>query len=203
MTISRSRIRNVVMSLEEKKFFNAALFAGTDSTVAWQFASAIAGLQQGTSATTRLGNSIHIHAIHFMIHVDTIPSGVTVNGSFCRMLLYHNREAVGAVPTGANLFDADNGQALRNVTLMPRFKVLRDAVHNMSILAVDSAGTRVAAGPPMMVLWSIYPKKRVDFQSNAGTISDVFKDDYGIGFSGSQASCCNFTVNSKLVFTDA
>jgi len=202
MTISKARIKKVVMNMAEKKYFNQTLFSGSLSAITWTFGSFLAGLQQGTAATNRIGNVIRVHAIYAQVVIDTTVASVNTGGSVCKWIVYHNKEAVGAVPTGAQIYDADNFSALRNVILMPRFKVMREGSHSMVVTSATTVPGNYSTGPAHMFMVAIYPKKKIDYQSNAGTISDLFKDDYGFGFVAGHANCCSFTVKTKVVFSD-
>lgn len=211
-TVAKRRIasvtKRVLRQQLEKKYFNTDLYSGT-APDSWTFRSAIAGLQQGSTATTRIGDKIRIHKIEFMVSIEPLPVANTESGSRCRVILYHNKQANGAVPTAANgVFDSDEILSLRYHPKLPQYTVLKDYVHNMSIMsAAFDSGTSttlpLTAGPPIQFKWVIYPKTPIAFTSSAGTISDILRDDYGLGFVGDESDCCNIEVITKVTFTDA
>lgn len=192
----KASIKRVVMSMEEKKYFDLDAFYQVGNS--WNFTPLLAGIIQGTAATNRLGDKIFVHAIHITIRIDPGAPGVGTQGTVCRYGVAHNKQANNTGMTGLNgVFDANNVVANRFVPLMHRYSVLHDAVHTM----VQTTGT--AVGPPLVRQISIYPKKRIEFTSNAGTVSDLASDDYNFfSISDDPAGCCAMTVRSKVVFSD-
>lgn len=197
-TIPTARIKRVVNSMAEKKFVDLTLFNGglVGTYTVW---SALAGIVQGTTASTRIGNKIRVHAIEFNVYC--YPATVTADGVSARFVVYHNKETVGALTTGSMVFSADNFMALRNTTLQPRISVLRDRMCHCVITALD--GATKGYGPPHSFKWTIYPNKLIDFQSNAGTISDLLKDDYGMMAAASAATEMGCDIRCKVIFSDA
>ena len=92
----------------ETKCFTQTLLNGTSSTNSWEFKSALAGLTQGTSTTTRVGARIALVAIEYFVKIAPAVASVGGEGSMCRMVFYHNKAAAGAVPDVAQIFDTNN-----------------------------------------------------------------------------------------------
>lgn len=206
--VSRKRIaavtRRVINSQLEKKFFNKTLYSGIPANTTWLMDSAIAGLQQGTTASTRLGNKVKLVRIEFSIAINpTSNPAMLSSGSKCRVILYHNRQTNGVQTDGATLFDANTILSLRNVPNMPKLSVLKDYVHNMSVLTVNpSTAAPMSSGPPIQFKWVIHPKQVISFITNATDITAMLTHDYGIGFCADDAGCCEVSVLTKLVFCD-
>lgn len=202
-------VRRVVMNMAEKKYFEADIMTFASPVPAtWAFASALAGIQQGTAATNRIGNKIFVHTIRFLIGMRT-PATVaaTTVSEQCRCVIYHNKEAVGTLPVGVNGVFTHNGiSSNRFQPLVNRYSLLRDGIHTFSPLVYNSTTNQVALGPPIQYVWTINPRKRIDFQSNSGTISDLYKDDYGVGCVTSGTGgvgTCEMLVRVQVVFSDA
>ena len=58
--------------------FTQTLLNGTSSTNSWEFKSALAGLTQGTSTTTRVGARIALVAIEYFVKIA--PAVASVGG---------------------------------------------------------------------------------------------------------------------------
>lgn len=204
ITVAPSIIKKVVNNMAEKKFLNTSDNLALADTV-WHFYSALEGLTQGSGVSNRIGNKIYLHYIEFQ--VLCYPSSTISNdGGTARFILYHNKETVGTLTTSAMVFNADKLHAQRNITLEPRVSVLRDRVCQCVVTSYDAAGAageKKAFGPTHYWVWRIYPKKKIDFQSNAGTISDLLKDDYGFAACSLNANDMTFELNTQVVFSDA
>ena len=117
--------RSVVRRNEETKCFTQTLLNGTSSTNSWEFKSALAGLTQGTSTTTRVGARIALVAIEYFVKIAPAVASVGGEGSMCRMVFYHNKAAAGAVPDVAQIFDTNNFYSGRNVNYATKFSFTR------------------------------------------------------------------------------
>jgi len=197
----RAKVKRVLFSMAEKKYFESS---GTVATIpaTWTSDSVIDGLGQGTAATNRIGNKIYVHKIVITLLLAPVFSGVNANGSVCRVAMYHNKEASGALP-GATpaIFESDSIIANRYVPKLPQYTLLSDKTATMVISATNGATYNAAAGKVVYRI-CVYPKKRIDFQSNAGTISDLFKDDYGLAYIADSNVCCSLQWKSQVVFSD-
>lgn len=199
--ITKKVVKRVLNSNLEEKYYLATLYNGTASAATWQLTSALAGLQQGTSATQRVGNRVTVKRIEYSIFIQpaTTMSGA---GSLCRVILYHNRQAAGAQIGATTIFDTNDLYSLRNITQSKRVSVTRDAQYPMWPTALNGSFAVAATSPPIRLFWRQPVNKMVTYQSNAGTISDILTDDYGIGFVSDDANCCAVSVNAKIIFTD-
>lgn len=194
------RIKKVVNNMVEKKYYNTQLYSATASTTSYQLKSCFIGLTQGNTASTRLGQKIRLHAIHFTIFVSGVAGASAAAGSICRMILYHNKDTNGVQVTGAELFNTDDVLSSRAVPYMPKVSLLKDVVFSMySPTGVAGAGSTA----PTLFKWSIYPKKTICYSKDTAVIADILKDDYGFGFASDDAGCCTLTCNAQVIFSDA
>lgn len=120
----------------------------------------------------------------------------------CRVVVYHNRSAGGAVPTATTIFDTNDLFAGRNVTFSKRYTLMDDITHQMVVTTLNSTNGIATTGPSMFKCLRIPVNKKVQFNGNAGTISDLIEEDYGIGFASDTGSCCNIQINAKVWFKD-
>lgn len=194
------RVKRVVNNMAETKFWlKSPTLASSD--VLWVFASALSGLQQGTANINRIGNSVYVKRIDFWVNMTPKVAAVNASGSACRFVIYHSKEAAGALPSGSTVWDSDSFHTLQNMNYRPKFTILADRVHSCNIL-VKQATTVDSAGPRCTFTISIFPRKKVFFSSNAVDSTALLRDDWGFGYVGSDAAAFDLNVKSKVHFTD-
>lgn len=197
--------RRVVNRMAEVKTWAIHSTSNWTSAATWQFGSAITGMgtdlfQQGTAANQRIGDTITLRKITFMITLRPLTN-IPVNGSICRVVLYHNKQANYAKPSPTAVFDSDTFNTDRNQAQIKRFSILKDYSHAM-VVTGNNAGSTYSVGPPVYFMWTIYPKKKIQYTANNGTINDVLLDDYGYGYCADGA-CCYVDIATKMYFTDS
>lgn len=194
------------MNIPEKKYFDTNITSFTPAVTTWRFDSLLTGIAQGNTATTRIGQKIFVHKIEIMVYCEPVSTGFVYPNtvSQCRIMCWHDKEAVGAVPTAAAFFQADNWTALQNTAQNMRYRILNDFAHSMVVTGVNNpvGATALATGPPMMRKYTLYPKKQIVFSDTGSTITSILKDDWGIAFCVSIASSCAFKYNYKVTFSD-
>lgn len=128
-------------------------------------------LSQGTSATSRTGNQIHIDNIQVELQYNLAAA---TTGDIVRTLIVWDHEANGANPAVADILESAAIVAPYNrdkVKPRGRFTILFDRVKPCNVMTQ-------AVG---VAQYSMRFKKKVDttvyYQSNAGTISDVLKNN--------------------------
>lgn len=198
-----SVVRRVVNSNLEHKWNLATMVNGAAVPATWTFLSALTGVTQGTTATTRLGDKIRVQRIEYLVKIEPIAAAAMATGSLCRFCLYHNKQANGSLPAATAVFDVDAFQVMRNVPRQSTISLQRQFIHRMNIIAVDTGGAVRSSGPVFFSSISVYPKKVIEFVNNTGDVAGLLKDDYGICYIGDDANCCAITVTRKLHFTDA
>lgn len=205
--VTRKRVTKIVKkainnNLETK--WSDGGIVNTDAASTWQFQT-LCPLSQGTTANTRIGNKVKLKKIQ--VHVWIRPksgSSIDAAGSMCRAVLYHNREAVGSLPAASAVFDGATPawNAMRNIAQTDRIKILRDYTHAM-VVTSNNAGVVYSGGPAAYFVWTIYPKTTLHYTANAGDITDLLMDDYGVGFCADDNLCCTVTMQSQIFFTDS
>lgn len=122
----------------------------------------------------------------------------------CRMVMYHNKACGGATPPTAELFDSNNFFSGRNVNYAKKYALLEDITHQMVITSYSTvSGAAFSAGPAFFKVIRLTPHTTVQYGGNAGTISDLPLDDFGIAYCSDDVNCCTVTVVSKLWYKDA
>lgn len=188
------------------------LFGAQNSATTWWIQSALAGntvgsgggafgISQGTDVFNRVGDKIRLSKIEFQITVAPIPGSVATSGSWCRMIIYHNKACNGAVTAPTALFDTDTATSMRNELLRPRLSLLRDQLHVMTPTS-SASSVPVTSSGNLTMKWTIYPKKVIKYAHNASTLAAIVADDYGFGFVSNNAGCCAVTCEAKVFFTD-
>lgn len=195
--------------MAEKKFFNKDFGAPVATLATWNFGagaglsamSPICNIVQGTTANDRLGNKIFVHSIEWMLQIGAVAAGMGTNGHYCDIIVYHDKECKGTLPSGTNIFWKDAVNMPRAIEYLPRFSVLRKQRHGQ-IATTANAGAVLTAGPKVTVRFKIFPKKVIDFTGNNGTIADLLKHNYGVAIAASDVGCCTFLCQSQVTFSD-
>lgn len=201
-------VKQVVLNMEEKKFFlvdwaqiAVAQACTIGSFVAGDAGAGGTGVIQGNTVSQRIGNKIKLHRIDVSVRITPVVSTFPQDGSVCRFFTWHNKQANGALPTAAQLFDADNFSCLRNENFVHRLSIGNDFTHSM-VLTTENAGAQFSAGPEFLQLFSIYPKQSIEYSTTSGLISAIAKNDYGFGIFADGANCCVANLRSKIIYTD-
>lgn len=195
--------RSVVQRNEETKCFTQALATNANGTTSWAFASALAGLTQGTSTSTRVGSRIQIVALEYFVKIAPATANMGGEGSMCRMIFYHNKAAGAATPSVSEYFDSNTFSSGRNINYVKKYTTLEDITHQMVITATPGTAATFAAGPAFFRIVRIPLRTFVEYAGNAGTISDLPVHDFGIGYAADDTNCCLVNVTSKVWFKDA
>lgn len=200
-------IKKVVTSLEEKKSAFASDFVSASPGTSWSWVSflaavnAAAGVTQGTAKNQRIGERIRLQKIEFTVDIVMIPGGATnVDGAVCRMVVYHNKQANGSLPSTTDVFNTSDFRATRNSTFENRYSILKDFVHSMTV--TDAEGATVYGGPHLFTTLTFYPKSPIDYTGSAGVIANILKNDFGVGYVADGASCCTIRLGCRLHWTD-
>lgn len=131
------------------------------------------GMQQGTSASTRVGSKIAIRSLEYRSYLQS-PSG-TGDEQLCRIMFILDRQPNGAAPTAiTDILVESTVTSPRNLANRKRFKIMWDKTYTIG----DPAGENVNTGCPTSRFLKFYMKFRrpivVDYNSgNAGTIADI------------------------------
>lgn len=188
--------------MAEKKY-KTFLVPLTAVTNAWVFTSIAGQLSQGTTASNRIGDKVFLDSIDFSFIMKP-EVGMSLEGAMCRVVLYHNKEAVGAVPASAAIFTDNNVQSQLVFANRPRFSILRDQTHSMIVTSTDPAsGNVISVGPTKKFVMKVFPKKKICFNANNGSVLDLLKDDYGVAVICNELSACSLAYTATMVFRDA
>lgn len=199
--VSTQKVRRIVTNMAEKKYYDFANLDVTPVLSSYTFVSLLGAIQQGSTASTRIGNKIFVHSIevnYCMTPLITMPAG----GAICRIGMYHNKEAVGILPTSGQTFLENSVESTRYTPMINRITLPRDRKMTMVITGTNGAAT-VAVGPKMCGSFKIYPKKKIDFFANNGNVGDLYKDDYGVFYFCTDATSCNMAMTAKVIYSDA
>jgi len=206
-------VKRVIANTAETKWYQKAILGGPNAAPAtyanlnhqWNFLSCVTGLAQGTDVSNRLGMKIKLKKIVITVRIRPGKADGTQTiqgtGTFCRFVLYHKKQANGAVPAAADFFLTDNVSSVRSPNQQFRSFILRDQSHAMTATS-NNGGTILSAGPIAFFQWTIYPKSVVEYAVNTTDNAALVGDDYGVGWCSDDDACCSAVVSSLVYFTD-
>jgi len=120
------------------------------------------GLQQGTTATTRLGRRIVMKSVYLFGQCQLAP---TSTGSVTvRVVVVYDKQANATAPTAADLWGADGINNMNNLSNSRRFVTIIEDIRNLG-----TAG-------PQATFYQKYKKLNLPVEFNAGsagTIGDI------------------------------
>ena len=131
------------------------------------------GLSQGTTASTRIGRRVTVKSVQWAFDAATSSSTTwTAN----RYMIVQDTQANGAGATFADIYATAQPSTLRNMSNMPRFKVLYDS--KSFIMIGDNAGVGSSAYDvdSLATAHQGYIKCTVPVQynsGNSGTVADI------------------------------
>lgn len=178
---------------------------GIDINMGWGFRSFLAGIDQGTTASTRIGNQIYVRKIEVMINILPYTPAFEgqTPGHFCRLILYRNKQTNGSLPDFSILFNKNMYNSLRNVPNIRRIVITRDYMHSFQRLSLEDGAL---PGPTITgtstFQWTIYPRRKIQYSANTSSIADILSNDIGIGWSGSHNGCCRLDLQWQVWFND-
>lgn len=196
-----NRARNVTKAvklcmrrLAEHKHLTTALTA-TPVLAAASITSAVI-MSQGSSALTRVGNQIHISEIDVEVQYTATATGTA--GDWVRTIVGWDTESNGAQVLIGNVLEATGlTQPYNRDQVKPggRIQILLDRLTDCNVMT-SSVGLC-----QKMLRYRRKLDKVVMYQSNAGTISDVLKNNlFVIQLTGS--GLVNATGNVQICFED-
>lgn len=129
----------------------------------------------GTSASTRVGQSINIKSVQLALSFDIASYEGAINTAQIRVVLVMDSQANGAVPAETDIFETTNNvNSMRKIGETHRFRVLLDRklVCNQPGLAYN--GTAVESSSMHKVL-KYYKKlnQKIYYNGTSGAVADV------------------------------
>lgn len=217
--ISVPRFRKLTYNMQEKKYLDykvtglacntsgmcQSLLYGT--SILWGGGSTVApdpaGLSQGTSASTRIGNKIYLHSITVTMNIfGTAAAAGAALGCAMRWGIYHNKECNGVQLTWAQIFNDAQAFANRSIPYKPKVTLLKDRVDSIVVTGTDSTGAVKTVGPNTLHKCAVYPKKVISYSSGTSTIADILKDDYGLYMICQASSTMNMNFAVQIIYSD-
>lgn len=164
------------------------------TTTAWN-AISLSVLSQGTSASTRIGQQIGVASIQFK---GTISAAPATQGDKVRVVVTVDSESAGANPGSSVVFETNDVNSNYNLDCVGPGKRLRVLMDKTYIVVPTAAS--VTDG-----FRDVQGRIKVDFntfyQSNAGTISDVLKNNITVWIA-SEKGVANQVINWQMCYTD-
>lgn len=192
--IARQEAKRCMQRLAEKKHSTTSL-AQTPTAIAGNVISAVV-LSQGTSATTRTGNQIHISSISIE-GLAFIATNVAADDY--RIIVGWDRQPDGAQVTVGTVLEGGINTNYNKDQVKPNGRI---AILYDRHLALNQPNAGAAIGGAVV---PVRYRKKLDtvvyYQSNAGTISDVLKNNLFVLQISSNA-IAQFTGTVQICFTD-
>lgn len=196
---ARTRARNFrevkrcMRRLAELKHITTT-FNTNPTAATWTFSS-LTILSQGSGPNNRVGQQINVSRVNWH-GVAAIPAASVSDR--LRVVLLWDTEAAGANPAGLDVFetnDIDSCYLMDKVGTGKRFQIISDRNYDV-IEPAASVATGVVS-----IRGSVKLDRNVIYQSNAGTVSDVLKNNLVAAF------CSNSVVvvakiNFQMCYTD-
>lgn len=189
--IARVEAKRCMQRLAEKKH-NTTAVGAVPVPVGGQVNSLVI-MSQGTSATTRTGNQIHLSllTVEAFLYLAAGSTGDTI-----RTIIGWDTEANGANVTVSTVLESASPAACYNRDQVgKRIRILADRVDNVNAMTA-TVGT-------LNKTYRLQRKldKVVYYQSNAGTISDVLKNNL-FYLTISANGVVNSIINAQICYTD-
>jgi len=199
---SAVRVKRIVSNMAEKKFLDGSFSAGGSNLFVFTSLLTQTNIPQGTSANNRIGNKIFVHYIDVNILMTAIVANMPVNGVICRNGFYKNKDPRGTLPASADVFVSNAVASSRATPKQTSVTLYGDAQSTMVVTGVNGVAV-VAAGPPMIRRYRLKVNRQIEYGSNVGSISDMWKEDWGFYTICGVLNAMSVEVNYKVVFSDA
>lgn len=189
--ISRIEAKRCMQRLAEKKH-NTTAIGGASIATTGQVNSLVI-MSQGTSASTRTGNQTHLSLLSLMGNASLAAATA---GDMLRIIVGWDHEANGANPAVTDVLETAAITAVYNRDKVgKRFTILSDVTRRLE----QQAATVTTALVPLKLTRKL--NKVTYYQSNAGTISDVLKENLFV-IQISLNGLVNTTLNGQICYTD-
>lgn len=191
--IARQEAKRCMQRLAEKKHLTTA-FGGASISAAGVVSSLVV-MSQGSSATTRTGNQVHISDLTVTGNL-VIPAASV--GDMHRLIIGWDTESTGSAPGVTDILETSTIQSCYNKDKVKpggRFQIIHDTT---KVVNAMTAVTGTAFGS---VKFHKTLDKVVYYQSDAGTISDVLKNNL-FTLQISLGGVVSTALNGQVCFTD-
>lgn len=189
--IARVEAKRCMQRLAEKKHSTTAI--GGAGIAATGVVNSLVIMSQGTSATSRTGNQVHLSLLSMCGNASLAAAAA---GDLLRIIVGFDHEANGANPGVTDVLESAALTACYNRDKVgKRFTILSDTTRRLE----QQAATITAPTIPLKLGRKL--DKVVFYQSNAGTISDVLKENLFV-IQISLNGLANTTLNAQICYTD-
>lgn len=213
--VAKKQVRKIMYSVQELKYYKAATAMVNAYAVqnTWSFFDALKGINIGNTVADRIGNKIYVESLDWYFRLTPVTGAVNqAGGTICRIIIYHDREANGNVPSYNDLFDRNSYDAFRQLLYVPRrATILMDKLHCMSATNVafvmntgnSGAAQTVSSGPKYWAMFKQKIGKVITYTGTAGTVADLGMETFGVGVCADGNNCCTLDVECRVRFRDA
>lgn len=164
------------------------------------------GIAQGSDFNQRIGRKSTMKSVLFNGNCFNISGAslVSINGAYCRfVIIYDTQPNSGTIPTGTDIFVANDPNTALNLNNRDRFQVLMDVRKQVSAFTF-SAATALTAGNPANSYWKKFKKcnKETVFSGTAATLGSISTGAIYLFVIADAASSAAIDYYIRVRFTD-
>lgn len=156
----------------------------------------------GNDYNTRTGRRANMKSVNIRGQIFADPTASTPKGDVIRILVFHDAQPNGVLPTGAMLLTEDKNTSFNNLSNRDRFRVLYDKTINVDgVLFTAGALTN---GSPKQYGFKIFKKLNLEttYSGTGGTIAEIATGGLFFGIISKQAQSWSLLMNTRVRFTD-
>ncbi len=174
------------LNVEDKYVDNSA--SGSSLSASWQIAH-LSGIAQGTTSSTRSGQSVKLVGFEFRYTLNI----ANANSCAARIVVVIDKQANAAAPTFTNVYPV-GVTAPRTVAYLSRFTILFE-----DVITLSTNGQEYYCGVHTIPLNS-----HIMFNSgNAGDVTDIVTNSIYLGYiSDTTTNFPTITWNARVIFVD-
>lgn len=184
----------------EKKFVDTAYTLALDTAGGLGLVN---GITQGDDFNERVGREVHMKSIQ--IDASVAPQDSTTFDSTMRFIVFIDKQANGAAPTGTDILASSSPQAFLNLNNKDRFIILFDKRFDMPAQDTATAGSKYTP-PPRVKRIKLFKKLStpITFLGTTNGIGSISTNSLYLLTLGDAPAADGYemVVNTRIRFTD-
>jgi len=182
----------------EIKFVDTSFNIGSVGTTGATLASNLV-IPVGTGDQQRIGAKVNLKdfMITFALSNDDLGTGAVVSGNV-RVVVVLDRQANGALPAWADVFDLASLSSFRNLDNVDRFKILKDQIINVPIRTTNALHTDQTG---YWKRWYFKCNLPLHYSSTTGAVTEMKSNNIAVMYIGDNATV-NFVGTVRAKYTD-
>jgi len=171
-----------------------------------EYLSILDGINQGITASTRVGNRIRVSRVEASFDVQPDTNNPML--SLMRLMFVHNADCGSAAPSFSDMFHpgSKDYMSLQAPEFMSKYKLKRDYLHSITTVAIRPDNNSATSGPRTNVRFKFPFNKVITYRATGGaagtTPTNMTKDDLYLAWVATEADCCQFQGTVRVYYTD-